>query len=201
MMLTDAAKFTEIPDMANASQAEDQALVRSFLDGDAVAFSRLVEKYRKAVYAVAYRFAGNHEEADDIAQETMIKAYENLHRFRGEASFKTWLLRIAANLSINLVKSGRIAKDSGAAPDDAWRGGEASPPLEGMMATERRQALRAAIARLPPKQRQTLLLKTFQNMTCEEVAAVMKCSPGTVKANVFNAVKRLKSLLNPGAQL
>ncbi len=199
MALMDVAKSTDIADRARDVNAEDQALIRAFLDGDGLAFSRLTTKYRKQVYAVAYRFAGNAEEADDLAQETFIKAYENLRRFRNEASFKTWLLRIAANLSINMTKSGRIAKDSGAAPDDSWRGESQGHVLDGLVESERKRALRAAIGRLPPKQRQTLLLKTYEHMTCEEVAQIMKCSPGTVKANLFNAVKRLKTLLSAGA--
>jgi RNA polymerase sigma-70 factor, ECF subfamily len=178
-------------------QDEDQALVQRFADGDPTAFDALVQKYRRQVYAVARRFTRNHEEADDLAQETFVRVYQNIGSFRQESSFRTWLLRITSNLALNVQKSGRIAKDSGAELDDTYDLNQ--PALEGILEAERQQALQRAIAQLPPKQRQTLLLKTYRDLTCEEVAAVMNCSVGTVKANVFNALKRLKSLLTPSA--
>lgn len=173
---------------------EDRVSIQAFLCGDQAAFTALVNKYRQGVYALAFRFARNHEEADDLAQETFIKAFENLHRFRGDSSFKTWLFRITTNLSINLTKSGRIAKDAGCQPEEGSDPKEADG-LGQLIVNERNDMLHRAISKLPPRQKQALLLKTFQDMTCEEVARVMECSPGTVKANVFNAVRRLKSLL------
>ncbi len=176
---------------------EDQALVQRFLDGEESAFTQITIKYRKQVYAVAFRFARNHAEADDLTQETFIRAYKGLANFRQEASLKTWLLRICTNLSINMKRSGRISKDSGDAVEDHDHGDQALSESR-LLQQERHQELYRAIDKLPPKQKETLLLKTFQDMTCEEVAKIMKCSPGTVKANVFNAVKKLRSLLQAG---
>lgn len=174
--------------------SEDHQLVEAFLDGDQSAFNIIVDRYRRIVYAVAYRIIHNHEEADDIAQETFIKAYEKLHTFRGEASLKTWLLRITNNLSINLIHSGRISKDSGGELDENMKISE-DDLLSGMLENEQKTALKRAITKLPPKQQQTLLLRTYQQLSCKEVANIMNCSVGTVKANVFNGLKRLKSLL------
>lgn len=176
---------------------EDQALVQRFLAGEESAFTQITIKYRKQVYAVAFRFARNHAEADDLTQETFIRAYKGLANFRQEASLKTWLLRICTNLSINMTRSGRISKDSGDAVEDHDHGDQALSESR-LLQQERHQELYRAIDKLPPKQKETLLLKTFEDMTCEEVAKIMKCSPGTVKANVFNAVKKLRSLLQAG---
>lgn len=176
----------------------DRAIIARFLEGDEAAFTLLVNQYRRLVYAVTYRFTGNHEEADDLTQETFIKAYRKLKKFRGEAAFKTWLLRIATNLSINYTKSGRVTKDAGQRPEDLDPAHEPDG-LEPMIESERKRQLRAAIYQLPPKQQQTLLLKTYQNMTCEEVATIMACSVGTVKANLFNATKNLRRILESGA--
>ena len=175
---------------------DDMRLVARFRAGDESAFADLVAKYRRQVYAVAYRICGNHEEADDLAQDTFVKAYQKLGGFRGEASFKTWLLRITTNLSINLVKSGRISKDSGEAFSEQWSPQEGAA-FEGLVLDERRKYLHDAIKRLPEKQRQTLVLKTYQDLTCEEVANMMNCSVGTVKANLFNALKKLKNWIQP----
>jgi RNA polymerase sigma-70 factor (ECF subfamily) len=180
--------------VAGEQQDEDQVYIERFLAGDTAAFSHLMNKYRRVVFAVAFRYAGNQEEANDLAQEAFINAYKNLPRFRGEASFKTWLLRIVTNLSINLKKSGRMSKDSGQVPEDLDAG--ASPEaLDRVMNSERNVQLYQAIAKLPPKQKQALMLKTFEDMTCEQVAEAMNCSIGTVKANVFQAVKKLKGFL------
>lgn len=197
--MIDAIKPDNLINPLVLSANEDQSLVDWCLEGDETAFARLVTKYRKQAYAIAYRFTQNHEEADDLAQETFITVFRNLHTFRGESSFKTWLLRIATNLSINTKKSGRISKDSGAEPEDRPAGAD-EPALSHLLDQERKAALRQAITRLPPKQRETLLLKTYRQHTCEEVAEIMGCSVGTVKANVFNALKRLKQILDTGEQ-
>jgi len=184
---------------AATSREEDATLVARFLDGDEQAFTRLVTKYRRQVYAIAWRFTRSHEEADDLAQETFVKAYENLKSFRGESGFRTWLLRITTNLSINLKNSGRVTKDSGEAPEEQNLPGADTRPLEALIDQQDNRALYQAIATLPPKQKQTILLKTFREMSCKEVARIMGCSVGTVKANTFNALKRLEKIMNPGA--
>ena len=193
----DTVKPDKLINPATLSAREDQSLIGWFLEGNEEAFSRLVTKYRRQAYSIAYRFTQNHEEADDLTQETFVTAFRKLHTFRGEASFKTWLLRITTNLSINTKKSGRISKDSGAVPEDQPVAIE-EPALDHLLDRERRATLRRAIGRLPPKQKETLLLKTYRQHTCEEVARIMGCSVGTVKANVFNAMKRLKQILNSG---
>lgn len=173
---------------------DDRYFVERFLAGEESAFSTLVNKYRKSIYIIAYRFTNNRQEADDLTQDTFVKAYQGLAKFRGDASFKTWLYRIATNLSINTSKCGRIRKDSGESPADDSYACE-HPVLDDMMAQERKSKLYTAIGHLPPRQQQALVLKALQDMTCQEVADIMRCSVGTVKANVFNAVRKLKILL------
>lgn len=173
---------------------EDLAQVARFLEGEESAFTSLVNKYRKTVYAIAFKFTHNHQEADDLTQDTFVKAYQGLAKFRKDSSFKTWLLRIATNLSINTTKSGRIRKDSGEAPESDSQAIQIRP-LESMIAFERKRKLYQAMVKLPPRQREALTLKSLQDMRCQEVADIMECSVGTVKANVFNAMKNLKKLL------
>lgn len=176
---------------------EDLLLINAFLKGDEIAFAKIVKKYRKSVYAVAYRFSQNHDEADDLCQETFVKAFQSLATFRKEAALKTWLLRIVTNLSINMKKSGRMNRDSGMEPDENHTN-SGNDALHTILEGERKAKLRNAMALLPPKQRKTLILKTYEDLTCEEVARIMNCSPGTVKANIFNALKRLKKLTRKG---
>lgn len=176
------------------AMGEDFELVQAAVSGSDSAFNQLVTKYRGMVYAVAYRFTRNHEEADDLAQETFIKAYENLKGFRREASLKTWLLRITTNLSINVKKSSRVAKDSGSEPTE-FHSTEEHGGLSNLIESDRARELRRAISQLPARQREALVLKTYRDLTCDQVAEIMQCSVGTVKANVFNAMKKLKASL------
>ena len=85
----------------------DDVLVARFLQGDERAFDLLVERHRVAIYRLAYRFLGSHEEADDVSQEAFLRAYRSLHGFRGEASFRTWITRIAINLALKSRRSRR----------------------------------------------------------------------------------------------
>jgi len=191
-MIWDQASPAAKPVMTDMD--DDRHLIQRFLEGEASAFTALVNKYRKPVYQIAYRLTRNHQEADDLTQDTFVKAFQGLSKFRGESSFKTWLYRIATNLSINVKKSGRVSKDIGEAPDDSSQVAE-HHFVDDMMAQERKKMLYKAIKTLPPRQRQALVLKSLQDMTCQEVADIMRCSIGTVKANVFNAIKKLKVLV------
>lgn len=176
----------------------DQSLIERFRGaGDESAFNLLVERHQRAAYRLAYRFAGDHEDANDLAQEAFVRVYKNLVSFRGDASFKTWLYRIVVNLSLNHVKrkkrrdTGRVSVDDVSLPVE-------STSLEEVLASEARDELRGAIETLPEKQRETLILKVFQELKFREVANVMKCSVGTAKANYFHAVQGLKRRMGVG---
>ena len=182
------------PMIALKTYDEDTELVENSISGDEIAFSTLVNKYRRYVYSIAYRFVHNHDEADDLTQETFIRVYSHLKSFRHESSLKTWLGRIVSNLAINVKKSSRICMDSGLDPEDLQNSVSAHG-LNPLIKMERTNKLNQAIAKLPPRQKQTLLLRSFKEMSCQDVAKIMKCSEGTVKANLFNAIKNLKTLM------
>ncbi|HET9480484.1 MAG TPA: sigma-70 family RNA polymerase sigma factor [Candidatus Polarisedimenticolia bacterium] len=174
----------------------DEELVRRFRSGDRAAFDMLVLRYRREIYGIAWRITADHGEADDLAQETFCRAYRSLDGFRGESSFRTWLLRIVSNLSLNLVQSARVTRrQDGAVEDLAGTGTAGSVPPEaedGLKRRERDQRLRQAIARLPGRQKTTLLLRAFEGMPYKEIAKVMGCTIGTARANYFHAVAALR---------
>lgn len=162
--------------------------------GDDAAFDVLVDRYKKEIYRLAYRFVKNAEDAHDLSQETFLKAYLSLKNFRGDATFRTWIYRIAMNLSINYVKSAGYSRKSDVPAEelDPARSGKI---LSSILTTEMTDRLRDAIDQLPPKQRETLVLKVYQDLKYTEIASVMGCSVGTSKANFFHAVKALRGIL------
>ena len=167
----------------------DGRLLERLRGGDPAAFEEIVVAHRSAVYRVARRVLGNHEDADEAAQMTFVRAWKALSRFRGDASLATWLIRIALNVSRSLRASRKPVECMGEAeriPDAT----EASDTALGR--DEERRRLRRAVAKLPPRQREVVILKVFSEMTYGDVAAVMQLSEGTVKAHLHQAVANLR---------
>jgi RNA polymerase sigma-70 factor (ECF subfamily) len=174
---------------------EDHALVEQALAGHKRAFEDLVRRYEKPIYYLCLRSVREEGAAADLAQTTFLKAYEGLRGFRGQASFKTWLYRIAINLCKNYVR------DHGKKKWDSL--GEMDPPstanpLRELIEHESQQLLARAWARLPEKQRMTVTLKVQEGMKYREIAEVMGSSVGTIKANFHHACTRLKAMLQEG---
>ena len=167
----------------------DDVLVARFLQGDERAFDLLVERHRVAIYRLAYRFLGSHEEADDVSQEAFLRAYRSLHGFRGEASFRTWITRIAINLALKARRSRRATVPLLDA--HAMSCGPVGP--EAALKSQVRQA----VGDLPPRQRQVLLLKVYEGMKFTEIAQIAGISIGTAKATFFQAVRSLRGRLAP----
>lgn len=178
--------------------AEDQALVQACLAGRRGAFDILVERHRRHVYQLCYRFAGNHEDASDLAQEVFIRAYRALAGFKGQSSVGTWLYRIAVNLCLNRVsiKAPRLETlENREHLDTANEAADAA-----LVRAERAAEVRAAIARLPRKQRATLVLRVYHELPHDQIAGILGSSVGAVKANFFHAMANLKRLLKERAR-
>jgi RNA polymerase sigma-70 factor, ECF subfamily len=170
---------------------DDRAAVAASQRGERQAFDVLVEKYQRDIYRLCYRYVNDHQDANDMAQEVFVKAYRALGRFRGDSSFSTWLYRIAVNTCLNFRASRRppAVELPDALPD------RAPGALESLERDERSRLVREAVSRLPEKQRATLILKVYHELTHEEVAMILGSSVGTVKANVFHALGNLRKML------
>lgn len=178
---------------ATLLSAADRDLVDACLNGRAEAFDVIVGRYQRQVYQVCYRFVGSQEDASDLAQDTFIRAYRGLRKFKGQSALTTWLYRIAVNVCLNRlgVKAPRF--ESVDAIERADR--TAEPPDAALLRHERAEEVRAAIARLPKKQRATLILRMYHELTHEEIAGILGSSVGAVKANFFHALANLKKLM------
>jgi RNA polymerase sigma-70 factor, ECF subfamily len=172
---------------------DEGALVAACLAGTRDAFDVIVERHRRSVYQLCYRFVSNHEDAADLAQEVFLRAYRGLKNFKGQATLGTWLYRIGVNACLNRLSSRPPATESL----------ETSEPVvdhhpdaaSQLLQDERARRVRAAIARLPKKQRATLVLRVYHDMSHQEIATIVGSSVGAVKANFFHALRNLKRIL------
>lgn len=172
--------------------ADDAALVAAARAGAREAFDLLVERHRRVVYRVCYRFVNNHEDAADLAQDVFVRAYRGLAAYKGDAAFSTWIYRIAVNTSLNKVslKAPSLEELSPERHVSADEG-----PDRAVDRAEQARHVRRAIAQLPRKQRATVILRMYHELPHEQIAKILGSSVGAVKANFFHALRNLKRLL------
>jgi len=175
--------------------ADDTLLAAHAATGDAAAFEQIVWRYRNDVYALSYHFLHNREDAWDCAQESFVKAHQNLKRFRGEGSFKGWLLRIAANTAKDKLKKKRLSTvsfDDALQSDATW---DVPDPARSGELAELGRAIDGALATLPAKHKDAFLLREYQGLSYQEMAEVMHCNVGTVMSRLHYARKKLQEAL------
>jgi RNA polymerase sigma-70 factor (ECF subfamily) len=177
----------------------DSDLITRAAGGDPAAFQALVERHRSMVYRVAYQFAGNHHDAEDIAQEVFIKIYRSLDGFRQDAQLTSWIYRIVMNACIDHRRRQSPAMSS-AFGDDADQTLRNMPeetpgPEERAYAGELGVVLEGAIAKLPPGQRLVFVMRHHQGLKLGEIAEALGLAEGTVKRQLHAAVHRLRDAL------
>jgi RNA polymerase sigma-70 factor (ECF subfamily) len=180
-------------------------LVKRCQAGETEAFDELVTRYRTRIFAMIYNMVHNEQDAWDLAQDSFVKAWESINRFRGRSSFYTWIYRIVMNVTIDWLRKKQV-KGAGAEFDDSIQLKEIDPasktvpkadplPHERMERTEIRARIDSAIAQLSPDHRAVILMKEIEGMQYHEIAQTLSCSIGTVMSRLFYARKRLQNLL------
>jgi RNA polymerase sigma-70 factor (ECF subfamily) len=190
------------PAQADVSEFD---LVKRCQAGDTGAFDELVTRYRTRVFSMIYNMVHSEQDAWDLAQESFVKAWRSIKRFRGTSSFYTWIYRIVMNVTIDSLRKKKV-KAGGAQFDDAIALKEIDPaaktapraaplPYEAMQGSEIRVRIENAIAQLSPEHRAVILMKEIEEMQYHEIAETLGCSIGTVMSRLFYARKKLQNLL------
>ena len=180
--------------MEMTEQAAETRLLTRCRAGDQDAFAQIVALHERAIFRYAYYMLGHREDALDMQQETFVRAYRSIGRFRGDASLNTWLLKICANLCRDHLKRRQaqgFQNFSDAEPDD-FAASESGDPHRAAVHAQEVALLRVALRSLPPAQRELIILREYEERTCEEIAAILGCATVTARVKLFRARKRLQ---------
>jgi RNA polymerase sigma-70 factor, ECF subfamily len=172
--------------------ADEQELIQQVQDGDHGAFRILVERYMKNAYNVAYGFVGDHDDAQDVAQEAFVRAYRSIGSFRREASFGTWLYRIVSNLSMNHIRRHRSIAKWEVRDADGALGSTAGPSHE-HGSPDLKEHLERALHRLPTLQRAVVILRHLNGMSTKQVSSILQCSEGTIKTHLHRGLRKMSA--------
>jgi RNA polymerase sigma-70 factor (ECF subfamily) len=180
-------------------------LIDNLREGDTTALAILVEKYKRLVYRIAIQITKNHEDANDVMQDTFLKVYESIHSFRKDAAFETWLYRIVVNHAMNLVKRRERQRECSLSrtsemeidPDLRRSADLANNPHLNAERKELQKWVMQAVNSLPLKHRMVVILHEFEGLTHSEIASILNCSEGTVRSRLHYARQKLRDLLKP----
>jgi RNA polymerase sigma-70 factor, ECF subfamily len=175
---------------------EDLRRIEGCLAGDPEAFGALVERYQHMVHVLAYRMTGSTADAEDLAQETFIRAYDRLGSFRGVGRFSSWLGRITIHLCINWARQQQRIRELHATWDAETHGDTTSNPGALDYTGERQERVQWALMRLPAKQRAAVVLTLQEGLSHAEAARILGCSETTVSWRLFAARAKLKRWLS-----
>lgn len=189
-------------------QISDAAAVRQVRSGDRDAFRPLVERYSHMIFVLAYRMTSSESDAEEIVQETFLRAYRALSGFQERANFATWLYRIATNCALDLLDrrknqpqpvSDSVADDDEPAPESLVPSSSPDPERE-VYSAELQQRITAAMNLLTPVEKVAFVLRHFEGRPVEEIASTLKVKTGAAKQSIFRAVQKMRVALEPAVR-
>jgi RNA polymerase sigma-70 factor, ECF subfamily len=191
------------PRLTNRMPQTDAATVALARDGNSEAFRALVERHSRAVYRLAHRMTGNPSDAEDVVQETFLKAYRQLGRFESRANFSTWLHRIAVNCSIDLIRSRphrEAAHDAADLEEIGTLGTQDTAqrtPERLMLSTEVQDRITEAMSMLSQRERAAFVLRHFEGHSIEDISRSLGMKSNATKHSIFRAVRKMRAALEP----
>jgi len=194
----------EPPQTGDGAEVSDLTLVHRAQEQDVSAYDELVRRYQERIYATVYHMTSNHEDANDLVQETFIKAFRALKSFKGDSSFYTWVYRIAVNKTINFLKQRKnrvhmslndVDFNAENDPDMVALVSDRTPRRDLNLA-ELQEKLNAAMQKLSEHHRMVVTLHDVQGLSHEEIGKIMDCNVGTVRSRLFYARQQLQAYLS-----
>ena len=180
-------------------EVEDRDLIAIAQKGGLESFNQLVSRWEKRVFNYLLRLVRNREDALDLTQDVMLKAYQNLRKLDDPSRFAAWLFRIAHNEAYSMLRKPQRERDSIDEPGSTYDLGDASVSGNRMLPVETAIAVAAALTRLSEEQREAVVLKVYQGFKFEEMAEILECPVSTVKSRVYSAFEILKDVLAPAS--
>ena len=189
--------------MVDNAEHSDAAQVAETLAGNQEAFRPLVERYSQRLFRLAYRVSGNENDAEELVQETFLRAYRNLSRFESRANFGTWLYRICMNCSLDQARKRQRVADvqelddpDGSFSADDLKNSSPSPERV-LLSAELRSHLEAAMRDLTPTERAAFSLRHYEGLSIEEIGSILNIGISATKNTVFRGVQKLRRALAP----
>ncbi len=180
---------------AVAKRMNEEKLIGRAAKGDASAFNDLLGMHEKRMYAVCLRMCGNHEDAQDCLQESMLRVYRAISGFKGQSSFSTWVYRVTMNTCLDELRKKKNKQtasldgllDSGWSPSD-----DLDTPEHHAIAVEKKQAIRSAIAELPEDMRSAVVLRDVEGFSYDEISGILGINVGTIKSRISRGREKLR---------
>jgi RNA polymerase sigma factor (sigma-70 family) len=173
----------------------DQQLIDRIINGDHSAFTILVDRYKDLVFSLALKMLKNREEAEEVSQDTFIKVFKSLDKFKGDSKFSTWIYKVAYNTCLDRLKKNK--REQHVVPIDKYTEGEVKTidnALYAMEQKERQQTIQHCIQALPSEDAFLMTLFYFEEQSLEEIAKIMEITPNNVKVKLFRSRKKLTSI-------
>ena len=186
--------------MSQHENEEDRMLIAKAKKGDSIAFESLVKKYQKSIYYLCHRMTGAHQSADDLSQETFIKAYLSLQKFKEEMNFFTWIRKIAVNSTLNYLKIWKREKPLKEdvqynSNNPVTQNRNQEMPLERLERTQMEEKFLEALKSLSSEQRAIFILKVYENQSYQNISQILNIPQGTVMSRLNRARKKLKDAM------
>ena len=183
-------------------EESDAALVTRAREGDQDAFRLLVERHSVRLFQLAFRMTGNEQDAEDLVQETFLRAYKQLNRFQSRAGLGTWLYRIATNCSLDLLRRQKRRGEQETVEFDSEEAfpailSDAPAPDQQVYHGEVRQKVESVMRELTPMERTAFVLRHFEGLSIGEIGSALGVGPGATKQSIFRAVQKMRRALEP----
>lgn len=178
------------------TKAEEFEIITAFINGDESAFNKIVRKYQQLIYWQTRRMLGSHLDADEVTQEILIVLYKKLNTFKFNSSLSTWVYKITSNRTLNYIRKQKLRYFIGVDDENVVNISSDNDIVKETEDKEKLEILENLLQKLPVKQREVFIYRKFDSLSYEEISEITGKSIGGLKANYFNAIKKVSELMD-----